>query len=155
MQYLISLFLGATGAFIVSKWAAWLGLIDEPNHRSSHSQPTPKGGGIGILAAFIVSALIVGLDWSFWMPMAIVSLIGLYDDKVHASPSFRLCAQFVAVLVIIQGSDIRTLTLLIPFWAVFIVGTGNCYNFMDGINGIAGITGIIGFFFGWFLFQPF
>jgi Fuc2NAc and GlcNAc transferase len=35
--------------------------------------------------------------------------------------------------------------LLIPLFAVFIVGTANYYNFMDGINGIAGITGVVGF----------
>lgn len=34
---------------------------------------------------------------------------------------------------------------MIPFLAVFVVGTANFYNFMDGINGIAGITGIVGF----------
>ena len=35
--------------------------------------------------------------------------------------------------------------LLIPFYAVFIAGTANYYNFMDGINGIAGITGVVAF----------
>ncbi|MFZ3048619.1 MAG: hypothetical protein WA151_22115 [Desulfatirhabdiaceae bacterium] len=35
----------------------------------------------------------------------------------------------------------------VGFWTVFIVGTANYYNFMDGINGIAGITGLLGFAF--------
>jgi Fuc2NAc and GlcNAc transferase len=29
--------------------------------------------------------------------------------------------------------------------AIYIIGTANIYNFMDGINGIAAITGIVGF----------
>jgi len=51
--YLIFLILGGTGAWIINKWGYFLGLLDKPNDRSSHGSPTPKGGGIRILAAFI------------------------------------------------------------------------------------------------------
>ena len=50
-----------------------------------------------------------------------------------------------------NGSGIAVYTL-IPLLAIFIVGTANYYNFMDGINGIAAITGLVGFgILGWFV----
>ena len=57
MLYLISLLLGGVGAWIILKWGFKLSLIDKPNLRSSHETVTPKGGGIGILAAFFVCSI--------------------------------------------------------------------------------------------------
>ena len=55
--YLISLALGGAGAWIISRFAFQWGLVDRPNERSSHSRPTPKGGGLGILAVFVGASL--------------------------------------------------------------------------------------------------
>jgi UDP-N-acetylmuramyl pentapeptide phosphotransferase/UDP-N-acetylglucosamine-1-phosphate transferase len=51
--YVISFLLGGTGAWVVVKWGIKLSLFDKPNLRSSHKTVTPKGGEIGILAAFL------------------------------------------------------------------------------------------------------
>ncbi len=77
-------------------------------------------------------------------------MLGLYTDRFEISPQRRLIIQFIAAFFIIIGfgrldpgkpNDI----LLIIFFTIYVVGTGNFYNFMDGINGIAGITGVVGF----------
>jgi Fuc2NAc and GlcNAc transferase len=138
----------------VARLGGRLGLIDEPKARSSHAVPTPKGGGIGILAAFALVALVAGVPWAIWAPAAGVSLLGLATDRRDLPPKLRLVLQFAcAGLVVVFAARVEWSLLqiaLAPFWAVFIVGTANYYNFMDGINGIAGITGLVAFGLLWF-----
>jgi UDP-N-acetylmuramyl pentapeptide phosphotransferase/UDP-N-acetylglucosamine-1-phosphate transferase len=150
IPYLISLILGGAGGWMITKWGIRFSLMDHPKARSSHHQPTPKGGGIGILAAFLFCSLYTKISYGFLFSAAGVSLLGLYTDRFEISPQPRLIIQFIAGFITVIGigqlnpdkiSDI----LLIIFFTFYIVGTGNFYNFMDGINGIAGITGIVGF----------
>jgi Fuc2NAc and GlcNAc transferase len=49
------MFLGGAGAWLVVRWGSGFGLLDKANHRSSHKGVVPKGGGIGILAAFLLA----------------------------------------------------------------------------------------------------
>jgi len=138
------------GAWLIYRFGNRLGLQDIPNHRSSHDYVVPKGGGIGILAAFVVSAVFSGLDKSFWIPAFILSLVSFIGDRTEIKPALRLIVQFGCSLVFLgsffhQDQGILIYILVLPL-AVYITGTANFYNFMDGINGIAGITGITGFF---------
>ena len=148
--YILSLGLGAFGAVVIRRYGEWAGLMDLPGGRSSHSTPTPKGGGIGILASFVLVSLVIGMPNVFWLAGGVVSLVGLYGDRIHLSPKFRLIVQFgVAVILLTgmtfcQGNPWVRLVLLFPT-AVFIVGTANFYNFMDGINGLAALTGVLAF----------
>jgi len=148
--YLASSVLGAAGAWIIAAYGPQTGLLDCPNKRSSHCVPTPKGGGIGIFAAFVLVCTCFRIPFAFWLPVSIVAIIGLHGDRIELSPKLRLCVQFGAAIVLILGVGVFQpydfwWLLLAPLWAIFIVGTANFYNFMDGINGIAGITGIVGF----------
>lgn len=126
-----------------------LGLVDYPNERSSHRIPTPKGGGIGILAAFMLSSIWLGMPWCFWLPATLLALLSLVADKIELSPKFRLTFHLLGALILVGGihgfsaSPIHLVALL--FLSVFLAGTANFYNFMDGINGIAAITGIVAF----------
>lgn len=145
--YISCLILGGAGAWIIGKFAPQLGLVDCPNERSSHAVPTPKGGGIGILAAFVLSSVTLNIPAGFWLPATILALISFYGDKFPISPRFRLPIQFMAALFLVHLSafSLQLSTFSLFFLAVFIVGTANFYNFMDGINGIAGITGVVAF----------
>ena len=148
--YIICLILGGAGAWLISHWGKALGLLDKPNERSSHEGLVPKGGGIGILAAFVVSSLLLNIPSGFWLPITFLALFSLCADRIEFSPKLRLSLQFIAAIIILFGINtaIQNQTsgfLLILAMAVFIVGTANFYNFMDGINGIAPITGIVGF----------
>jgi UDP-N-acetylmuramyl pentapeptide phosphotransferase/UDP-N-acetylglucosamine-1-phosphate transferase len=157
--YILCMAVGACGAFIIYRWGWVLGVLDKANHRSSHNGEVPKGGGIGILAAFVFSAVLIDLPPALWVSLAAVALLSFYGDKVDISPKFRLSMQFTAAFMVLlyaltAVSDIEPLTsdiwsfpfVLCPlFFAFFIVGTANYYNFMDGINGIAGITGVVAF----------
>jgi Fuc2NAc and GlcNAc transferase len=148
--YFLCIGLSAAGTWLVGRYGYSLDLLDKPNYRSSHHKATPKGGGIGILAAFIASALLLRIPEFFWIPTAMLSIISLIGDRYHLSPFIRLLFQFSASMILIYGiwnnhplSSVGYL-MIIPL-SFYIVGTTNYYNFMDGINGIAGITGVVGF----------
>jgi len=145
-----SFIIGGSGAWLVMKFGPEIGINDIPNKRSSHARIVPKGGGVGILAAFIVCVFFLNLSVSFWMPCLIISLMSLLGDRHEILPAIRLFIQFACSLFFLMGfyfSDVpllATVFLAIPL-SFFLTGTANFYNFMDGIDGIAGITGVAGF----------
>jgi len=148
--YIVSLVLGGAGAWLIFRWGKALGLLDKPNERSSHKGLVPKGGGIGILAAFLFSSLLLNIPLGFWLPITAIALFSFCGDRIEFSPKFRLSLQLIAAIIFLFGINTAIQSrmsglLLILAMAVFIVGTANFYNFMDGINGIAAITGIVGF----------
>ena len=120
-----------------------------------------KGGGIGILAAFVFGSIALGISGSFWLSATSLALVSFLGDRVDIQPKFRLLVQFIAALALfsrilfsdsfsvlcLQSSDLSPPTSVLcclPL-SIFIVGTANSYNFMDGINGIGGVTGLVGF----------
>lgn len=135
---------------MVSRFAGKVGLLDCPNERSSHCTPTPRGGGIGIFATFLLSATATDISITFWLPISALSILAFWGDRIDLSPKLRLYVQLflMAFLVVGAGHLPSNPLWYLPwglFWMVFIVGTANFFNFMDGINGIAGITGVVAF----------
>jgi len=148
--YLICIALSGAGAWLVGRYGYRLELLDKPNERSSHRAATPKGGGIGILAGFLFSALLMKVSVFLWVPAVLLSVISFVGDRYHLSPIFRLLFQFAASFIFLLGLwnghplSSAGYLIIIPL-SVYIVGTTNYFNFMDGINGIAGISGLVGF----------
>lgn len=152
--YIASFGLGVLGSWLVARKAQKLGFIDLPNHRSSHTMPTPKGGGIGILLAFLLGSIFFDINPLFWSAALLLSLTSLIGDRIEIPPKWRLVVQFFSALLVVSSylwvkpHDEITVVLLLFYitaYSVLIVGTANFFNFMDGINGIAGITGVICF----------
>jgi Fuc2NAc and GlcNAc transferase len=149
LTILFSFIFGFIGAYCMSKIGHRFSLVDNVNERSSHSTPTPRGGGIGILAALLFAGVFVLRDIRFTFIFFGVGICGFLDDIFSLSPKLRLLFQilFSATLVFMRlgapGSSAEV--LIFSFLVIFITGTANFYNFMDGINGIAAITGIVGF----------
>ena len=147
---LLCLFFGSLGAWLISMYGVRIGLADIPNERSSHSNIIPKGGGIGILLSFVLFSLYFSVDTFLWMPALILSCVSLFGDKYPISPKLRLYVQFVCSLIFFIGLlyirqvDLVLYVLIFPV-SIFMVGTTNFYNFMDGVNGISGLTAIVGF----------
>lgn len=150
MLYLAAFVFGWMGALFVSIYGKKFGLLDKPNDRSSHNTVVPKGGAIGILAAFVFCSIGFSIPKSFWIPATLLSLLSFWGDRSEIKPEIRLSIQFTASIILLMGlflgnqTQIMRYILVVPF-AVFIVGTANYYNFMDGIDGIAAITGVVGF----------
>lgn len=149
--------MGGAGAWYISRPSSQMRLLDIPDARSSHRVVTPKGGGVGILFAFVLSAVLLGIPMTFVFSVMLVSLVSFYGDSRELSPQFRLVIQFIAALFLVFPSlymaavSVQTHRWILFFLLsalplmLFIVGTANFYNFMDGIDGIAGITGVVGF----------
>lgn len=148
--YLFNIIVGCSGALLVLKFGNRFGLVDLPNERSSHFNPTPKGGAIGILIGFLVTAVYLELSCGLLLPAVFLSLISFLGDRYEIAPTVRLTIQLSCGMVFLgcffyeKNTHFLMYCLVFPL-AVYIAGTANFYNFMDGINGIASIAGIVGF----------
>ena len=161
MNYLLtsslSFFISLFAAFLISSLGKSLGLIDNPNERSSHLIATPRGGGVGIWISFIVIGFLL-IDQEYRLLIFVVGcigLLGLINDRCEISSKLRLLFQLIlsATIVVVYANisffahppALLINLLFFLFFVIFISGTANFYNFMDGINGIAGLTGVAGF----------
>ena len=147
--YFCSFSLGLAGAGVISSTPQRikLMLMDYPTERSSHDIPTPRGGGVGILLAFILCALVLRLPTTFLFPGVMLSIISFYGDYFLLSVRIRLVIQSIAAVFLavpFLGTTFFPLYSFVPVF-IFVVGTTNMFNFMDGIDGIAGITSAVGF----------
>jgi len=122
--------------------------LARPNARSSHVVPTPQGGGIGVVAATLVAALIGaaligGIDArtiTVFAAAVLLAVIGAVDDIITMRALPRLFVQFIAVgaVVSLLPAELRLTPLpmileravltVLGVWAV------NLTNFMDGID---------------------
>ncbi|MCW9036156.1 MAG: glycosyltransferase family 4 protein [Rhodospirillales bacterium] len=153
--FFLALFLTFIGTRIVLGLARKHALLDQPNERSSHSIPTPHGGGLAIIVVLIplwayfgqtsitlgTVELVVILSGAF-----LLAGFSLIDDIRHLSPAFRFSLQalIVAVSLWAMADGVPFFGGFLPSWLdVALAGLGwvwftNLFNFMDGIDGIAG-----------------
>jgi UDP-GlcNAc:undecaprenyl-phosphate GlcNAc-1-phosphate transferase len=126
-------------------------IIDMPGHRSSHTVPTPRGGGVPIAAGLLVAAVLMGsaIAVVFAFAVAAFGLLGFAED-LHGLPAGqRLIMQaaggtLIAVaLVSGQAAPVTRLIVLAALCAGWITGFVNVFNFMDGVNGISGAHALI------------
>ncbi|HEX3845742.1 MAG TPA: glycosyltransferase family 4 protein, partial [Steroidobacteraceae bacterium] len=132
-------------------------LADQPNARSAHRVPTPRGGGLAIVAT--TSICVAALYLSGRIPASItacldigalaVAAVGFRDDIKSTPVAVRMAVHFGAALlaVALLGGGVTELpvgSLLLHLGAagsvictLAIVWTLNLFNFMDGIDGIA------------------
>jgi Fuc2NAc and GlcNAc transferase len=135
----------------------WLGrkLLDIPNNRSSHTIPTPRGGGLAVVLATFIAMLIAyasGLSDAaaiyLLAPGLLMALVGISDDLLTLNIRIRLIIQLVVAciisgMVLSHTPELTFLTLSFGLAAVFgIVWLTNLYNFMDGIDGLAALQTI-------------
>lgn len=132
---------------LVPRMLARGGYLDMPTARSSHVRPTPKGGGVGMALAFCVLCCWENIPVALWLPMPALAALSFANDLHGISPKTRLLAQTLAALVCLAGAQLYGIlswpVWIFPLAVFFLVGTANCFNFMDGINGIAGICGMV------------
>lgn len=145
----------------IRRYALANSLMDVPNVRSSHSIPTPRGGGIAIVITFLIGlvflwdmSLLEGRPFMALMGAGLlVAIIGFMDDHGHIAARWRLLAHFCAatwLLIWLGGLPPISLfgTAFDLGWAGNILATFalvwllNLYNFMDGIDGIASIEAL-------------
>ncbi len=152
---LLFLFLAVLSGVLVALMIR-LGALDHPGARSSHSVPTPKGGGVGIGAAYVV-----GMAWLAHthrapftaltlLPAALLLAVVSYFDDVRQWPFFaKLAAQLLcsALVATVFGFMIMHEWLAAPAGSIWVAAVPvlfawlmyvtNAVNFIDGLNGLA------------------
>lgn len=142
---------------LARRYALHRGVLDHPNERSSHSTPTPRGGGIAVVAASVGGMALLALAHAvavhealvLTVGMALIAAIGWLDDHTNVAPAVRLAvhatiailtvAEFRGLPAISLGTTSLHLGVLGAVLAVVaIVWSINLFNFMDGIDGLAG-----------------
>jgi Fuc2NAc and GlcNAc transferase len=140
---------------VVRSYATRRSILDIPNHRSLHSVPTPRGGGMGIVTVALLS--VVAASAAGFLSAAVatallgalpVAVVGWIDDRKGVHAAVRMLVHLGAAgwavwrLGGLPSIDLgfRTLQLgqlgaLVA--VVAIVWLTNLYNFMDGVDGIA------------------
>jgi UDP-GlcNAc:undecaprenyl-phosphate GlcNAc-1-phosphate transferase len=142
-------------------------IIDMPGHRSSHTIPTPRGGGIPIAAGLLVAAVMIGGAYAIVFAFAVVAfgLLGFAEDLRGLTAGRRLILQAAGgiMVAVVLVSDLSrpaiVLVGLIALVAAWITGFVNVFNFMDGVNGISGahalIAGVVFAGLGWWRHDGF
>jgi Fuc2NAc and GlcNAc transferase len=132
-------------------------VLDRPNDRSSHRVATPRGGGLAILVAVLITigmamangSVSLRLGGTLAGGMAALGIIGWLDDTRSLPARYRLVAHFgIAIVAMVLLGGLPSVRLgdhtisLGAFGrvvgAIGIVWSINLFNFMDGIDGIAG-----------------
>ncbi|HUE84630.1 MAG TPA: glycosyltransferase family 4 protein [Vicinamibacterales bacterium] len=158
---------------VLTRLPSRFSVLDYPNARSLHLRPTPRTGGLAIVAGFLaaVAAFLVlgvlrdgagilamrGVSWMIAM-LAMLALVSYWDDCVHLPTGVRLFAHVIAALGVVLGGDLRIAAIDVPgiglvqWGGIGLVVTilavawmTNLYNFMDGMDGLAGGMAVIGF----------
>lgn len=171
------------GVFLLSFWltkrlsspSSRVRLLDHPNDRSLHHSPTPRTGGLAILASLAVGLLLAGAmallvdekrlvnsETSLWFVgmVLLLALISLWEDWTELPPGTRLGAHVLASAGVVLGAGLKIDSITIPLLGVwplgwlalpltilFLVWMTNLYNFMDGMDGFAGGMAVLGFGF--------
>lgn len=151
MSFISSQQLSTLIAFGVSAILVWLLskhalVLDRPNHRSLHTNPTPRTGGIGVLAGVFVAWLTLSFDLiGLSLAVLVLMILSVYDDIVGISAAVRLVIHISAVAAFFAldfpdiGLPMLIVGILATTWMI------NLYNFMDGSDGLAAGMAIIGF----------
>ena len=156
---------------VISAFTTWLVLrhltiYDIPNERSSHTQITPKGGGIAIVVAFLAGILLIHIIGDkapiytryflgFFAGSFLIAGLAIIDDLRTVSFAIKLGGYILAILVAMwAGIVIDVINLPIfgevhcgwgayPLTLLWVLGLTNSYNFMDGLDGLAAGTAVI------------
>jgi UDP-GlcNAc:undecaprenyl-phosphate/decaprenyl-phosphate GlcNAc-1-phosphate transferase len=119
--------------------------MDHPNERSLHVTPTPRIGGLGIMAGVGVASLwlVTGSLLPVMLGAFALAGVSLLDDMQGLPVSLRFLAHFVAAAACLLALGLGGWALVGAILAV--VWMTNLYNFMDGSDGLAGGMAAIGF----------
>lgn len=115
-------------------------IVDLPNHRSSHTRLTLRGGGIIFSLSLLLYPLYFGFEYLYFLlGLTLVAFISFLDDIKPVSNKLRILFHLVSVALMFYQLDLFNLSF---YWVVLAliltIGSINAINFMDGINGITG-----------------
>jgi len=157
--------------WLVRHAALALGVMDRPDgHRKLHPSPIPLLGGVGVFAAWMIGMMASqALDWhrfgagifhqwgfrpTIFLAGVVVLISGILDDVYTLPPRWKLVGQTIAAGILVAGGLIvkrvwffgYTLELGwlgIALTMVWLVGSMNAVNMLDGLDGLASTVGLV------------
>ena len=142
-----------------------LGMVDVPGGRRINKRPVARGGGVAVIASFVLSMSVFAFladgpvspafhDSVFWR-MIVLSLgigaLGFIDDKFGMKPMVKLIGQLSIASMVYFWCHIsfRSIVPMLPWWidlpftVFWIVGAVNAFNLIDGLDGLASGLAVI------------
>ncbi|MBK6886783.1 MAG: hypothetical protein IPH03_10310 [Tetrasphaera sp.] len=119
-----------------------LGIVSEPNHRSSHNRTTAVG--VGVVVPVIAASALLVRDAS--LPAGLlgglmIAALGFVDDLLDLAVSVRIVGQFLIAGATLSLGGSSPVGVIVG--SLVVVAAVNGLNFMDGINGITATAGVI------------
>jgi len=143
-----------------------VGVLDRPDARKAHTRAVPKGGGVGVVAAFMVGIALLYRYAEFSrladpyfrgviLAASAIAIVAFLDDMLDWPFTIKLGAQLAAAALAV-GSGLMVTQLNLPWWGAVELGWAaapltlawilfatNAMNFIDGLNGLAsGVSAI-------------
>ncbi len=142
--------------FIVSGILSWLlvgailpflrkTLLDTPNMRSSHLEPTPRGAGIAFVMVGSLINFFTTTNDSRWIPIICLPLaiVGFIDDCKSVPAAFRYLVQFITALGLLFTAQMEFGIVTYIILILLITAIINFTNFMDGLDGLVAGCGVL------------
>lgn len=113
-------------------------LLDTPNQRSSHTLPTPRGGGIAFVIVGTLLNYIFATGAVRWVPLLCLPLafVGILDDCKDMPAAWRYIVQLLTSIALLHITKIDIPIWEIPIFIFVITAIINFMNFMDGLDGL-------------------
>lgn len=156
-----TLILSFSITWLVVRFAHRFKMVNQPNERSLHSIPTPRGGGLAIVTSWYIGIIILYcfdlIEQNLFFALLsgiVLAIVSFLDDIIELKPLVRLAVQFATAILafyflgalrplIIPSIEINYPLFIYPFAIVGVVWFINLFNFMDGVDGFASIEAII------------
>lgn len=177
LHLVFAAFIGGISSLLTAILIRRLRIFDIPNERSSHSSPTPRGGGLAIVVGFLIGVSLIQIIgttvpirsqyfWGFMFSLFLIAGVSFYDDIQHRGFKVKLGTQLVSILIVMAAGnvidvirlpwlgEVQAFIVLYPLTLVWLLGLTNAYNFMDGLDGMAASTAVVAsVFFSYIAFR--
>lgn len=157
----LSLLLSVTLTGLMRRYAIRANLLDRPNERSSHTVPTPRGGGVAIVVTFLLALMaatfVTGLATQLAIALGgagvLVAALGFIDDRKSLPARVRFTGHALAAGWVLYWMESVPVMPILGYQVnlsyfgpalsfLFIAWMINLFNFMDGIDGLAGLEAL-------------
>lgn len=154
MHYFLILLVLVILELVYFKIADRFNIIDKPNHRSSHTSITLRGGGIIFPVAMLIACFLGDASLWFTIAVLVVGMVSFIDD-IRPLPTIpRFGAHILATVLVSCELGLFDGNLwFLPIIFIGMIGWINAFNFMDGINGITVLYAFVSILCFAYLFQ--
>lgn len=153
LAFVVALLVAGAVTPLAARLAVRVGAVDRPRERGLSDRPTPRLGGLAILAGVLAAGAIFlpagEVTRGILGGAAVITVVGALDDVFDLHPAIKLLGQIVAAVIpVLAGVKVTNVTLPFlgsldfpntggPLTVIGLVAVMNVVNFSDGVDGLA------------------